>query len=129
MNIRIGSVKAGDEGEYIGRATGGRQASPLANPYPITSGQDPADVIAKYRVWLWGKIKAKDQAVLGELSRLLGMALRPEGVILVCWCRSTEEEWPPCHGDVVKAVLEWLADGPLIVAAVHLGAALAQVGK
>ncbi|NIV34763.1 MAG: DUF4326 domain-containing protein [Anaerolineae bacterium] len=128
MNIRIGSVTAGDEGEYIGRAFHSREASPLANPFPITKQQDRDTAIRKYRVWLYEKIKRADDAVLTELGRLLAIAQKPGGLTLVCWCRSVEQTAPECHGDVIKAALEWIAQDPVAVAAVEMGAAIRNLG-
>lgn len=107
MKIRIGHVKR-DEGEYIGRAAPGRDGSPLANPYHINSTSSREQVIAWYKRWLWLQMKASDQAVVDELLRLLLLAYREEGLTLVCWCRCVGQVSPACHGDVIKAALEYL---------------------
>ena len=38
-----------------------------------------------------------------ELRRLRDLALRPEGVVLLCWCAPKA-----CHGDVIASALAWL---------------------
>ena len=126
MNIRIGHV-ARDTGQYIGRAGHGRPASVLANPFRIGRDGTREEVIARYKRWLWGKIKANDDTVMAELNRLLELAkTRPEGLTLVCFCRRLGKAEPACHGDVIKSALEWMdkqetdAD-PVVAAAQELG--------
>jgi hypothetical protein len=118
MEIRIGSVKAGDAGEYIGRANSGRPASPLANPFPLTKQQSRTQVLQKYRTWLYGRLRTEDKPVIAELVRLLRLAHSPEGVTLVCWCRGVDEDSPACHGDIIKAALEWMAEDEVLLSAV-----------
>jgi hypothetical protein len=108
LNIRVGNIKMGDTGVYIGRPNGDRSDSPLANPYRLAREEDRAKVIARYREWLWKKIQAGDPKVMAELWRLLDLARRPEGVTLLCWCRGVNETKPACHGDIIKAALHWL---------------------
>ena len=103
LNVRVGNIKRGDRGEYIGRPMKNRAGSPLANPYRLKDESQRDTVIANYRKWLWAKIKSQDPEVVAELHRLLDLARRPEGVCLLCWCAPK-----PCHGDVIKAALEWL---------------------
>jgi hypothetical protein len=130
MDIRIGSVKAGEQGEYIGRPGRGRFGSPLANPFPVTQGQSRARVIVKYRLWLWDRLRVGDQKVVLELIRLLKLAQRPEGVTLLCWCRGVGEDTPACHGDVIKRALEWLAeDEQRVVALCEPGAVITRIGE
>jgi len=129
MEVRVGSIRAGDTGEYIGRPGKGRFGSPLANPYPITNTQHRGAVVTKYRAWLWRRVTGRDQKVLLELGRLLRLALRPEGVTLLCWCHAVGEIVPACHGDVIKAALEWLAEDPVMAAALELGGTIAAIGE
>jgi hypothetical protein len=103
LNIRVGNIKRGDSGEYIGRSMKNRAGSPLANPYRLKDESQRDMVIRHYRTWLWKKIQARDAKVMAELWRLRDLALRPEGVVLLCWCAPKA-----CHGDVIASALAWL---------------------
>ena len=97
MAIQVVSKKIyKGEGIYIGRP------SLLGNPFVIGKDGDRAEVIAKYRIWLWGQVKARG-AVFNELVRIKRLAERGD-VSLVCWCRPNLA----CHGDVVQACIEWM---------------------
>ena len=123
MHIQIGHVSQG-AGEYIGRAGRGRAASSLANPFRIGKDGTREEVITRYKSWLWKQIQAGNRHVMAELVRLRGLAQRPEGVTLACFCRSVGEAEPQCHGDVIAKALAWL-DGhlqdPLVAEAILLG--------
>lgn len=125
MKITVANIRDTGDGEYIGRATHGRPASPLANPYKVAAhGRDGA--IRAYRQWLWAHMHDGDQTVMSELLRLLRLACRPTGVTLLCWCKPK-----PCHGDIVKGALEWLStvtDDPVVAAGLELGATIRQIG-
>lgn len=69
---------------YIGRP------SRWGNPYVITKERDRAWVLARYRRWLEGEIKA---------GRLDPRELK--GKILGCWCAPK-----PCHGDILVELSE-----------------------
>jgi len=83
------------EGIYVGRP------SVLGNPFAIGKDGDRAEVIGKYRVWLWEQVKARSE-VFEELVRIKRKA-ETKDVYLVCWCKPLA-----CHGDVVKACVEWM---------------------
>ena len=93
-----------DGGEYIGRTnfTASLPGSSLANIFPL-SKYSRAESLRLYRQWLWYRIKNKDEAVLSELHRLLGIA-QLRTLNLVCFCAPK-----PCHGDIISACLTWLA--------------------
>lgn len=97
MGIHVVSKRTfkGD-GIYVGRP------SLLGNPFVIGKDGDRAEVIAKYRVWLWNQVKARG-AVFAELVRIKRLAEKGD-VHLVCWCRPTLS----CHGDVVRACIQWM---------------------
>lgn len=81
-------------GEYIGRG------SPLGNPFPIQGTDTRAIVIEKYRHWLRDQIDSGNEVVINELQRLAEIAMqRP--LSLQCFCKPQ-----PCHGDVIKEVIE-----------------------
>jgi len=99
-----GSVQAlnrafGDRWVYIGRANSyaGLPASPLANPFKAREFSGRGQTLPHYRLWLWGRIQAGDEAVLDALKAIDAQT------VLVCWCVPG-----PCHGDVVKAAAAWL---------------------
>ena len=93
--IRGENVKSGAKGVMIGRP------SPLGNPFVIGRDGTRAEVIAKYRVWLWAQIKARGKAY--EALVALKERSRTEEITLLCYCKPLA-----CHGDVVKAALEWM---------------------
>jgi hypothetical protein len=85
----------------------GRKGSALGNPYKASnhSIEEHQRVVALYRSWLWTRIKARDNAVCAELKALKAATIaqrydRP--VRIACWCKPL-----PCHGDVLKACIEW----------------------
>lgn len=94
---------------YIGRPTKSRvgAGSSLANPYKVSEHtvEAHAKVIAQYRKWLWSQIQAKSPAVCAELNALLEAHKLGAEIKLACWCKPL-----PCHGDVVKACIEWAAE-------------------
>lgn len=84
--------------EYIGRP------SPLGNPYPMRSESDRETVIARYRQWLWGQLKA-DTPAAREIDRLARLHKAGSAIALACWCAPRA-----CHGDVVAKAIRWKAD-------------------
>lgn len=75
---------------YIGRG------SPLGNPFPIdeSKGDTRRVVIAKYKIWLWDKIR--DGTITLDYLRSL------DGKSLGCYCAPMA-----CHGDVIKLAVQW----------------------
>ena len=98
MRINVVNRNSGLQGMSIMRGK-----SPLANPFRIGVDGDRKQVIEKYRVWLWERMQGDaGSPVNTELKRLLAIArIRP--LVLVCCCKPL-----PCHGDVIRAALEWL---------------------
>lgn len=86
-------------GVYIGRPT------LLGNPFKIGAHGTREEVIAQYRVWLWQQIKERGE-VFQELQRLATKAQQGE-LVLLCWCKEAERD-VPCHGDVLRAAIQWL---------------------
>ncbi|MGB3203728.1 MAG: DUF4326 domain-containing protein [Crinalium sp.] len=96
------------QGYYIGRANQGRKGSALANPFKLKDPKNEierAEVIEKYRQWLWQQIQSKNALVLGELEELRQILLREGTVSLLCYCSPNL-----CHGDVIKACLIWIIE-------------------
>ena len=102
--IRVGSIKAGDVGEYCGRACRGRAGSPLANPFPLLDEADRDRVCDQYQAWFDEQLRLRNPKVLHELDRLEGLA-RQGDITLTCWCYS-ELNPKRCHVFTVKAELE-----------------------
>ena len=63
---------------------------------PWRTGQDGTreEVIARYRIELWRRIRA-GEVTLEELAEL-------DGCWLACWCEPL-----PCHGNVLARAAEW----------------------
>jgi len=93
--------------DYIGRQMGnGRKGSPLGNPFKVKPhGPYPTaeSTLTHYKQHLWKLIKNTSSPAFLELIRLLDKAKR-EPVNLACWCAPGR-----CHGEVVKAAIEYLA--------------------
>ena len=100
VNIRVAPSNA----VYIGRKMPRHEGSPLGNPYKpvdVNSEASRLECLAQYKRWLWGKLKTQNLAS-DELMRLVGIAQQRD-LHLACWCAPLS-----CHGDVVKAAVEWL---------------------
>jgi len=96
------TAEFGDDWMYVGRQNPKLQLerSPLANPFSNKHGANASyspDPIADYKRWLWGRIKARDAAVIQALERI-----GPD-TALVCWCAPN-----PCHATVIAAAAAWL---------------------
>jgi len=89
---------------YIGRG------SPLGNPFTSIKDRETKaefvvdsreESIARYKDWLLDKVEKKDTIVCNELNNIYLRAKKEEGVNLVCFCAPK-----PCHGDVIKELIE-----------------------
>lgn len=92
--------------DYIGRNMPGRKGSPLGNPFKVhPHGPFPTaeSTLNHYKQHLWKLIKNTSSPAFLELVRLLDKA-KQEPVNLACWCAPGR-----CHGEVVKAAIEYLA--------------------
>lgn len=83
------------DGVYVGRP------SVLGNPFVIGKDGDRAEVIAKYRIWLWSQVKARGK-VFAELVRIKKLAEQGD-LRLSCWCFPES-----CHADVVRSCIMWM---------------------
>ena len=102
IKVSDGYIARWDSGHYIGRAGKGKKGSALANPFKLKNARDSEErerVIAKYRSWLWQKIKEEDLAVMTELSYLKEQATTND-VNVLCFCKQTTRE-VACHGAIV----------------------------
>lgn len=100
-NIKHGGSQSQDV--YIGRTLSQWKGSVLANKFRIGQDGNREQVIAKYRKSLWEQIKLQGP-VYDELMKLVQRERAGEEIVLLCWCKPE-----PCHGDVVKGAIEWLA--------------------
>ena len=75
--------------------------SVLGNPFAIDANFSRERSVAAYRRWLWRKIKTRDAAVCRKLKELKKLAMAGD-LNLLCHCAPKL-----CHGDVIKAALEW----------------------
>jgi hypothetical protein len=58
----------------------------LGNPFVVGRDGSRQGVIAKYRRWLWARLREPDSAQERELRRLLAQAVEGE-LELLCWCQ------------------------------------------
>jgi len=86
--------------KYHGRtppgAVNSMRGGAWGNPFVIGRDGDRAEVVEKYRDWLWARIKA-DPLFAARVRSL-------HGKDLVCCCAPR-----PCHGDVLEKVAAYLA--------------------
>lgn len=109
--ITVVNKKRGGTGEYIGRPSvlengwtsksygGGIRVGSVAESIACFE-RDLRTRIARKGKGVDAKTAARDHAVCAELNRLYALA-QERPVSLVCWCAPG-----PCHGDVIKRVLE-----------------------
>jgi hypothetical protein len=107
MQVINGGRDGWIDAHYIGRAMSGRNprtGSALGNPFPAKAKTQAEHnrVVALYRSWLWEQVKAGNSVVCSELQTLLLNHQQGGNVKIACWCAPL-----PCHGDVVKACIEW----------------------
>ena len=82
----------------------------LGNPFPMSRAATAVredeirkEVIAKYRVWLWARIKEQGEEYK-ELVRIKDLHKSGKHVRLTCFCHPKA-----CHADVIKRAVEWMA--------------------
>ena len=85
---------------YIGRP------SVLGNPFQIGRDGDRDQVIAKFKVYLDGRIKNNDPVMMPELRRIVALS-RKHLVELACFCKPAA-----CHGDHLREALIALSHEP-----------------
>jgi hypothetical protein len=98
----VNGYKDGFEGTYIGRP-GKNKTSVLGNPYTLDN-YSREDSIHNYRYWLWEKLQDEQSPQYKEIKRLALLYKKGQEIRLVCFCKPFA-----CHGDVVKAAVEWFA--------------------
>ena len=95
----------GEHGVYIGRG------SVLGNPYTHKQGTKAEYVVGSvqeavdyYERYLVGKVANKDRDTCNEMNRLYKYYKEHGELNLICYCKWKGHE--PCHGDVIKNMLE-----------------------
>jgi len=106
INVENGKIVGwiGEGFVYIGRNSYGMKGSALANKFVIGKDGDRAEVIAKYRIWLWAVVQEKNSKAWDEICELVEKYENGEELSLVCWCKPQA-----CHGDVIKSCIEYLS--------------------
>jgi hypothetical protein len=106
MEITIGKTRRGARlsdalpGQvYVGRP------SVLGNPFQVGRDGSREQVIQLYRAWLWRQLRQQGSPQRQALEELLQKATRRGRVELLCWCAPL-----PCHAEVIRSALIWLAD-------------------
>ena len=79
------------------------RGTPLGNPFKIQGKQDRMTVLKRYRIWLWGKIKANDAEVMKAIFEIGQYHLQGKTVLLECCCAPKG-----CHADIILAAIKWL---------------------
>jgi len=82
--------------------------SPLGCPFIIGRDGNRKTVIEKYRKYITGKLKhsTPDDPIIREIIRIYQAWRRGQDVELVCNCKPK-----PCHGDVIKEIVENMRGG------------------
>ena len=80
---------------YVGRGKGELASSPLGNPYKAWLYED---AVARFRVHLWKRMQAKDDAILNELAKI-----GPD-TVLVCHCDDPDK----CHASIIAKAAAYL---------------------
>jgi len=95
----------GEHGVYIGRG------SVLGNPYTHKQGTKAEYVVGSvqeavdsYERYLFDKVANKDRDTCNEMNRLYKYYKEHGELNLICYCKWKGHE--PCHGDVIKNMLE-----------------------
>ena len=86
------------EAIYVGRP------SILGNPFTVQD-YGHGHAIAVFRKWLWKQMQSNTEQ-RRELVRLAEKHKAGHDLTLVCWCKPK-----PCHADVIKKAIEYLAQG------------------
>lgn len=73
----------------------------LGNPFKMDNESMRDTVCDKYAVWLQERIKAKDNAVIGELKYIASLLYNGHDVIITCHCAPKR-----CHAHEIKRVID-----------------------
>jgi hypothetical protein len=116
MSIIVTSVPVWKgSGTYIGRTRrpkDGIFGNPFSHKDDTLAEYKVATVeeaIEKYRSWvraMW----VSDEYFHLALTSLVKDYLRGKEIVLVCWCKTANHPNAPCHGDVLKELIEQMAE-------------------
>jgi hypothetical protein len=107
VTIRVGNIKRGDVGEYVGRSSYGKVGSVLGNPFVVGRDGQRGECAAKFEGWLKRRIGLNDAPVMIELARLERIARETGSLTLVCWCAPAS-----CHAEhIATALRERIGEG------------------
>jgi len=96
--IFVNNRKDTSYGIYVGRG------SVLGNPFVIGKDGDRDEVIRKYRLWFWGKLREEEE-VYREFLRICGIWEKQRSIALLCYCFPLA-----CHAQVIGSALIWFRD-------------------
>lgn len=99
-HIRIGNVKRGDHGEYVGRTCYGKTGSPLANRFVVGVHGARGECCKIFGTWLDEQIEKSNAVVIGELLRLSHILRDHGSLTLVCWCAPNA-----CHANEIARAI------------------------
>ena len=103
MSIRVISKRSGGTKKMHGEVVINiARPSILGNPFYMANESQRANVIAKYRVWL-DEHRKNASPIWAEVKQLAARAKAGEHLALECWCAPCA-----CHGDVIKAAIEYI---------------------
>ena len=98
---------------YIGRAWQGWKASPLANPHNLGRCRQcgmrhrKGETLPYYEEWLRDQWRTNGPAKAALLA-IVAKVKAGEPVTLGCWCKDHPNDSIPCHGDVIRKVVNTL---------------------
>jgi len=108
--------------EYVGRAFGGWDPSPLGNPFKIGLDGTREECLLKYRVHLWNayrtgqaeaaarsfvdtRPRSREEDIYFAIGRLAARHVLGDDIVLGCWCAPKA-----CHAETIRAIVEWLGE-------------------
>jgi hypothetical protein len=83
----------------------------LGNPFFLVDEAKRDVVIGQYKEYLWAQMRNPDSIVF---KTLLKYAQTANDIALLCCCKPKN-----CHGDVVKAAIEWIRDNKSLFHVIH----------
>jgi hypothetical protein len=116
MPVTVVNIKEYTSGPkvYIGRSKN-PAASVFGNPYSHKAGTLAAykvatvgEAVARYRQYAAEQYE-QDAVFHRRLNELIRLYQDGGEVVLACWCKSRKNPHAPCHGDVLKEMIEFLA--------------------
>lgn len=82
-----------------------RRPNTLGNPHKMKSEKDREGCIAAFKLTLWQDMRSNGP-MNQEINRLITLEKAGKHIVLMCCCK-TPTNPKACHGDVIKAAMEW----------------------